>query len=54
MAETNQTHEPVRFETHPDRYVHWRLEFPAEHDGAVARLVMDIKEERGLCGQRAK
>ncbi len=48
MAETNQTHEPVRFETHPDRYVHWRLEFPAEYAGAVARLVMDIKEERGL------
>ncbi|HSO31794.1 MAG TPA: 2,3-epoxybenzoyl-CoA dihydrolase [Labilithrix sp.] len=48
MAETNQAHDPVRFETHPDRYVHWRLDFPAEHAGAVARLVMDIKEERGL------
>ena len=48
MAETNQTHDPVRFETHPDRYLHWRLELPAEYAGAVARLVMDIKEERGL------
>ncbi len=48
MAETNATHEPVRFETHPERYVHWRLEFPAENDGAVARLVMDVKEERGF------
>ncbi|MDB4940987.1 MAG: Benzoyl-CoA-dihydrodiol lyase [Labilithrix sp.] len=48
MAETTAAHEPVRFETHPDRYVHWRLELPAEYEGAVARLVMDIKEERGL------
>jgi benzoyl-CoA-dihydrodiol lyase len=36
---------PVRFETHPDRYVHWRLEFPKPE---VARLVMDVKEERGM------
>jgi benzoyl-CoA-dihydrodiol lyase len=40
--------EPVRFETHPDRYRHWRLEFPKEHGGAVARLVMDIPEDGGL------
>src|SRR5580704_13898413 len=39
---------PVRFETHPDRYRHWRLELPAEHGGAVARLVMDVKENEGL------
>ena len=39
---------PVRFETHPDRYRHWRLEFPAEHGGAVARLVMDVREGEGL------
>src|SRR3954454_14513824 len=39
---------PVRFETHPDRYVHWRLDFPAEHGGKVARLVMDVKEDRGM------
>jgi benzoyl-CoA-dihydrodiol lyase len=36
--------EPVRFETHPSRYIHWRLEV----DGAVARLAMDIDEDRGL------
>ena len=48
MAETTATHEPIRFETHPERYVHWRLEFPAEYGGAVARVVMDVKEERGL------
>jgi benzoyl-CoA-dihydrodiol lyase len=40
--------EPVRFETHPDRYRHWQLEFPSEHGGAVARLVMNIREDGGL------
>jgi benzoyl-CoA-dihydrodiol lyase len=39
---------PVRFETHPDRYRHWRLEFPQEYGGAVARLVMDVRENEGL------
>jgi benzoyl-CoA-dihydrodiol lyase len=40
--------EPVRFETHPDRYRHWRIELPPEHGGSVARLVMDIQEDGGL------
>ncbi len=40
--------EPVRFETHPDRYRHWQLEFPPEHGGAVARLVMNVREDGGL------
>src|SRR5688572_8060360 len=35
---------PVRFETHPDRYIHWRLEI----EPPLARLVMDVEEERGL------
>ncbi len=35
---------PIRFETHPSRYVHWRLEVEAE----VARLVMDVQEDRPL------
>jgi len=35
---------PVRFETHPSRYVHWRLEFAGE----VARAVMDVQEDRPL------
>ena len=35
---------PVRFGTHPDVYVHWRLEVEAP----VARLVMDVQEERPL------
>jgi len=47
-AETNTTTEPVRFETHPDRYVHWRLDFPEGYGGKVARLSMDVKEDRGL------
>ncbi len=40
--------EPVRFETHPDRYKHWRMELPEEHGGSVCRLVMDVKEDAGL------
>src|SRR5215813_10112736 len=35
---------PVRFETDPSRYVHWRLEIQPP----VARLVMDVQEERPL------
>jgi benzoyl-CoA-dihydrodiol lyase len=37
---------PLRFETHPSRYVHWRLEIEAP----VARLLMDVKEDRPLRG----
>ena len=37
---------PVRFETHPSRYVHWRLEI----EPPLARLLMDVKEERALRG----
>ena len=32
---------PVRFETHPSRYVHWRLEI----EPPVARLLMDVQED---------
>jgi benzoyl-CoA-dihydrodiol lyase len=35
---------PVRFETHPSRYVHWKLEIEAP----LARLVMDVQEDRPL------
>jgi benzoyl-CoA-dihydrodiol lyase len=48
MAETNTPADPVRFETHPDRYVHWKLDFPTEYGGKVARLAMDVKEDRGM------
>ena len=48
MAETTAAHEPVRFETHPERYVHWKLDFPDTYGGKVARLVMDVQEDRGM------
>jgi benzoyl-CoA-dihydrodiol lyase len=48
MAETHTDTTPVRFESHPDRYRHWQLEFPAEYKGQVARLVMNVKEDGGL------
>jgi benzoyl-CoA-dihydrodiol lyase len=38
---------PIRFETDPSRYVHWRLEI----EPPLARLVMDVKEERALRGE---
>ena len=34
----------VTFDTHPDRYAHWRLRV----DGAVATLVLDVDEDHGL------
>ncbi len=38
------TGSPIRFETGPDRYRHWRLSF----DGPVARLAMAVDEAGGL------
>ena len=32
--------DPIGFETHPERYRHWRLQL----DGNVARLVLDVQE----------
>lgn len=32
------------YETHPDKYAHWRLSF----DGPIATLSMDVNEDRGL------
>jgi len=34
----------ITFETHPDRYHHWKLSF----DGPVATLSMDVREDAGL------
>ena len=34
----------ITFETHPDRYKHWKLTF----DGPVATLSMDVREDAGL------
>ena len=45
MEQTSTTPEaPVRFETHPSRYVHWKLELAPP----VARLLMDVQEDGGL------
>ncbi len=44
MAETATSAEPVRFETHPDRYKHWKLSF----DGPVATMLMDVQEDGGM------
>ena len=41
---TSGPRELITFDTHPDRYVHWRLAF----DGPVATLSMDVNEERGI------
>ncbi|HRI66697.1 MAG TPA: 2,3-epoxybenzoyl-CoA dihydrolase [Polyangium sp.] len=35
---------PIRFETHPQKYVHWKLSF----EGPVAKLVMDVVEDAGM------
>ncbi|MBI5068047.1 MAG: benzoyl-CoA-dihydrodiol lyase [Deltaproteobacteria bacterium] len=48
MAGHDLPETPVRFETHPERYRHWRLDLPAEHGGKVARLTLDIEEAGGL------
>ncbi|MBA2320272.1 MAG: benzoyl-CoA-dihydrodiol lyase [Deltaproteobacteria bacterium] len=38
-------HQPIAsFQTHPSQYRHWKLRI----EGAIARLVMDVKEENGL------
>src|SRR4051812_36514137 len=34
----------INFETHPDRYNHWKLSF----DGALATLALDVAEDKGL------
>ena len=34
----------VTYDTHPDRYVHWRLSC----DGPVAVLAMDVNEDKGI------
>jgi len=44
MATTTSAAPAVSFETHPDRYQHWKLSF----DGPIATLSMDVKEDAGL------
>ena len=35
---------PLCFDTHPERYAHWKLSF----EGEVATLAMDVNEDKGL------
>ena len=45
MASTTARQSPtVSFETHPDRYRHWKLSFA----GPIATLSMDVQEDAGL------
>ena len=40
--------DPVRFDTHPDRYRHWRLDLSSAEKTGVAKLVLDVKDDQGL------
>jgi benzoyl-CoA-dihydrodiol lyase len=42
MAEGTGALAPVRFETHPTQYIHWKLGI----DGPIARLEMNVQENR--------
>jgi len=44
VLETQPTPSLITYDTHPDRYVHWKLSF----DGQVATLSMDVDEDKGL------
>jgi benzoyl-CoA-dihydrodiol lyase len=44
MATSTSAAPAVSFDTHPDRYQHWKLTF----DGPIATLSMDVKEDAGL------
>ena len=45
MAEIAGGKEPhVSFETHPSRYIHWKMAI----EGPVARLLMDVQEDRPM------
>src|SRR5258706_119088 len=44
VLETQPSPSLITYDTHPDRYVHWKLSF----DGQVATLSMDVDEDKGL------
>ncbi len=44
VPETKPSPPLVTYDTHPDRYHHWRLTF----DGPVATLAMDVNEDKAL------
>ncbi|MGZ3423012.1 MAG: enoyl-CoA hydratase-related protein, partial [Polyangiales bacterium] len=39
--------DPIRFETRPESYKHWKLDL-ADAGRGIARLVLDVKEHDGL------
>ncbi len=43
-AAPNQSPTFVDYQTHPDRYAHWRLSY----DGPIATLILDVQETGGL------
>ena len=43
-SETLAKPAPLFFDTHPERYAHWKLSF----EGEVATLAMDVNEDKGL------
>jgi len=48
---STENRQPILFDRHPQRYLHWRLQV----EGEVATLTMDVNEERGLVpGYRLK
>ena len=44
LHENSGASPPTTYDTHPDRYAHWRLAF----SGNTATLSMDVNEEKGL------
>src|SRR5690242_12200937 len=44
VPEANPSPSLITYDTHPDRYQHWRLSF----DGQIATLAMDVNEDKGL------
>ena len=44
VLEAQPSPSPVTYDTHPDRYAHWKLSF----EGPVATLSMDVNEDKGL------
>ncbi|GAC1353266.1 MAG: hypothetical protein NVSMB1_24900 [Polyangiales bacterium] len=40
--------DPIRFDTHPDRYRHWKLDLSQASSKGVARLLLDVKDDLGL------
>lgn len=44
MTDPANPRQVITYDTHPERYRHWRLSF----DGAVATLRLDVDEDGGI------